>query len=373
VNTVFPPRDQNFYLDVLRRAYPQEYLVPIELKKNGGFELFRAAALLGARLSLAVSRVHECSFLSTAGGGTLATGSVEFYRGSFAAGAITLTAGTVVSTPDGRRFRTTSSAVFGATELGPKTATVSAVAVGYSYNVPGRVTTAGGEVLEGQIREIVTLMTSVPAIDPAMMVRQITATTGGAAACLDGLGNDVEIPRHPDESDDAYRVRIRETPDAVSPGAVQRGVDKLLAAVNSAGCLREVGTGKLPGIFYDAGTSLDSPQVPARNFAYDMDGTVRPEDRFKLYLSVADFRGFFLVGVPRVVVSQFGLVYDGTSADAHPMQNAYDTTALNAVNADYDGVTQQASALYKSVYSLIQDKKAGGVGFSLYVEDVGCF
>ena len=46
-------------------------------------------------------------------------------------------------------------AAFTANDLGPHLVSIEAVAVGYEFNVPGQVTTAAGEVLEGEIKNIV--------------------------------------------------------------------------------------------------------------------------------------------------------------------------------------------------------------------------
>ncbi len=160
----------------------------------------------------------------------------------------------------------------------------------------------------------------------------------------------------------------------MSPNAIQRGVDALLSEFGATGCLREVGTTLLPGLFYDAGSSQDSPQVPANNYAYDMDFDLRPEDRFKLFMSTLEFRGFFLVGVPRIEESNnFGLVYDGTTVDTFTLRNAYDTIAVDAPNAAYDGEAILSAALYKSISDTVADRHGGGVGFDLYLEERGCF
>lgn len=369
---------QDYLLRVIDRAYPADYIFTIKAKRNGGYELFQAAAKVEERVSLAISRMQCCAFVLSAEGGEFATGTVEFYREDAAIGAITFRAGTRLSTSiGGRDFITQADAVFGVGDLGPHTVAVRAAAFGYEYNVPGTVITAAGEVLPGEIsvikRAIAVDASNAAAIDPNMKVRQLAPTQGGRDACLDGLGNDLGIPRQTGETDAQYRLRILETPDTVSPGAIQRGVDKLLTPLGSAACLREVGTAKLPGFFYDAGASTDATQVPANNYAYDFDFAVRPQDRFKLYLDYTDMRAFFLVGVPRLVDLSFGLVYDTSSADPFPIQNAYDTTAAAAPNAAYDGFTRLNAAVYKSIYAMVDAKRAAGVRFDLYIEDVGCF
>lgn len=367
--------DQAYLLRAIDRSYPTDYIFSIKQKHNGGYEQFQSAAAVMARVSLAVSRMYCCAFLMSASGGLPAIGSVEFFREDFTAGAITIEAGTIVSTDDGRDFVLTSQVTFGATDLGPHTAALQSVAPGYEYNLPGESTTAGGETLAGAIGIIKRLVTSVPAIDPNMQVRQLLSTTGGQDACLDGLGNDILIFRALGEDDPSYRVRILETPDTVSPGAIQRGVDKILQKFGSAGCLREVGTPKFPGAFFDAGASTDSPQRPETNFAWDMRDDLRPEDRFKLYLDMLHFRGYFLVGVPPVVEPSLNVFFDVLNQQPTVVPNFYDTQigdALPLLNP-YDSAAILGPSLYKSVFAIIEAKRAGGVIADLYVENVGCF
>lgn len=370
--------DQDFFLRVIDRSYPLDYIFSIKQKPNGGYEVFQGSAKVSERVSLAISRFYAGMFILSAAGGSFATGPVEFFRDSFAAGEVTVLAGTIVTTEDGRDFVTTENAVFGATDLvsTPSAVNVISVAMGYEYNVPGQVITAGSETLPGEINIIKRIVATVsvsdttPVLDTSMQVRQIVETTGGAAACLDALGEDLLIPRLPLESDVAYKARIREVPDTVSPDAIARGVNKLLAPFGASACLREVGTDLLPGMFYDAGSSTDSPQHPERNFAFDFDFITRPNDRFKLLLNFAEMRGFFLVGVPPIVVSDFGAFYDGTTVDAFPLINPFDVNLPGSVP---DGFTTLAGSVYKSISDLVSVKKAFGVGFDVYIEDLGCF
>jgi hypothetical protein len=325
---------QDDLLRVIERSYPADYLFAIRQKLNGGYELFAAAAAVSARVALAVARFYCCSFIATAHGGAKALANIEFYRDSALAGAVNILNGTVVTTADGRDFVVLAPISFLAADLGPHVTVAEAVAVGEEYNVPGQVTTAGGEVLPGEISIIKRLVTGPAVLDPEMRVRQLVDAEGGKSACLDGLGADLNVPRQTGESDPAYRVRIRATPDTVSPKALQRTLDKLLAPYGGGLCLREVGTSKLPGFFCDAGSSADTPQRPENNYACDMDPTVRPQDRFKLVMSNAESRGFMLVGVP---------------------------------------VIPGGAAVYRAVFAAVDAKRVGGVGFDLYQETIGCF
>lgn len=370
--------DQLYLLRVIDRSYPGSYLQNIKDTPNGGYELFQGVSKLMERLSIAIARLECGSFVSTARGGAAATGVVEFYRESGDLDAYTLRQGTIVRTANGKEFRTLLDVGFPLSDMGPKSVAIQATAWGYEYNVAGQVNTLAGELLPGDIGDIKTALIfnalGDQLIDPALSVRNPLPTSGGRDAFLDGLGEDRGLPRRIGESDDAYRLRIMETPDTVSPAAIKRGVDRVLAPYGLGGCLREVGTPLLPGFFYDAGGTGSKDPNPSHNFAYDMDFTLRPEDRFKLFLDLLEFRGFFLVGVPKVVDAEYpGLVYDTAIGSTFKLKNAYDTTSPTAPNAAYDGFQRLNAALYQAIFADINDKRAAGVGFDLYIEEIGCF
>jgi hypothetical protein len=361
------------------RSYPADWVDAVKMQRDAGYELLQAAVAVLARVSVAVARRYCCSFVIHAGDGQLATGTVEFFRPNASSGAIRVRQGALVGTADGRVFRTTADIDFGGAQLGPISVAVEATAKGYEWNVGGQVTTAGGEALPGDIdhlyrAQVVDPVTGEPKLDLGLSVMNLDPTSGGSDRCLDGLGQDRGIARHLGETEEQYRYRILTTPDAVSPDAIVRAAEQILAPLGLGVCLREVGTPLLPGIFYDAGSSHDSPQLPFKNFAYDMDFSARPDDRFKVMLASEDFRAFFLLGVPKIVLNQYpGLLYGGVSNQVFSPKNAYDTTQPKSPNAAYDGFTVLDSGTYKAIFSSVKERKAGGVGFQIYLEELGCF
>jgi len=82
--------------------------------------------------------------------------------------------------------------------------------------------------------------------------------------------------------------------------------------------------------------------------------------RFRYALDYAQFRGFFLIGVPRLGLGEFGFPYDEAPANAFDYIEAYD--GFPRLNPD----------VYLRVYQAINQVKAGGVGFELYLEEIGC-
>lgn len=196
----FPPlpaKTQEELLALFDRLLPAYYLEP--LKSPGpGYEYLQSVAKMNARISEAVAHVGTGSFIGSATGGTYATATVEFYRDNSIFGAFTLKTGTVVGTADGFLYQTVEDVTFGATDLGPHTATVQALARGWNWNKPGPVTLESGATVPGSIDRIVAPV--VPSdtnnFDPTVKVRQIVGdAVGGSAAMLDGLGVDRGIYR----------------------------------------------------------------------------------------------------------------------------------------------------------------------------------
>ena len=364
--------DQDYFLRVLQRSFPEDYYNG--LQPNGGLEVMQMFAAIGARISLANARMACSSFLLTASGGTKASGTVTFTRTDASVGTYTILAGSLVGDGTGRNFVVTSPVTISG--LTPTVASVTAQYTGYAYNLPGPFTSANGETVPGAINTIVDFRTSPQVLDVTLTVAQTTSTTGGQFAALDAHGNDRNLPRVGLENDDQYRMRILTTPDTVSPGAICRGVQQILGPYGTNWCcLREVGTDKLPGWYYDAGTSTDggAPGIPVeerRNFAWDMGA--RPQDTWKVFLSVAEMRAFFVVGVPPLSVYNYGFCYDGDSVMVHSPLNAYDTTKPASINAAYDGHDILAVSAYQSVYATVDAKRAAGVGFELYLETNNC-
>jgi len=80
-----------------------------------------------------------------------------------------------------------------------------------------------------------------------------------------------------------------------------------------------------------------------------------------------------MIGVPPIPdLADFGMAYDGATSDAFPQQNAYDTTSLTQPNVAYDGFSTLNSSIYQAIFDMINEKRAAGVGFELYLETIGC-
>lgn len=196
--------------------------------------------------------------------------------------------------------------------------------------------------------------------DLGVTITNVESPTGGLHAMLDELGSERNVPRSPGEDDETYRKRVATLPDVVSPNAIRRVVNRIIAQYGARACLREVGLPLFRGFFYDGDPDSADPAIA---FAYDFDFTVRPEDRFKVMLDRERSRAYFEVGVPKLGFGEFGFAYDDGAA------NAYDSAPYLTF---YDGFPVTAAIIYRNIWQAVRDAKAAGVGFDLYIEDVGC-
>ena len=185
---------------------------------------------------------------------------------------------------------------------------------------------------------------------------------GGRLAVLDQIGAERQVFRSSGQTDDQYRRSIATLADTVSPNAISRCVNRVLGPFGYQGWLREVGSSQLPGLFFDGDPADTNPAVA---YAYDLDFTTRPEDRYKLLLDYVDFRAFFLVGVPPLGLGEFGAMFDATTSG---LTNFFDCAPYSAF---FDGYPLTAATLYQSVWSAVNAARAGGVGFELVQDKNG--
>jgi len=271
--------------------------------------------------------------------------------------------------------------------------------------------------------------------DLGFSVTNELSPTGGRLAMLDELGAERNIGRAPGETDDAYRQRIATLPDTVSPNAIRRAVNRVLSPLGAAVCLREVGLELFRGMFFDGDplnldrrvgfafdlasvlvggaivgsffegervkqvhgsgqiatgralidhstgifmgidvTEGDFVAVPAELIVGERSGAacapavvtggLSPFDRFRVDLDYLEFRAFFLLGVPPLSTGEFGLAFDAGPS------NAFDASPFLAF---MDGFPVGAAITYRAIWQDIDKRRAGGVGFDLYIETLGCF
>lgn len=435
------------FVDVIERLLPLEYVEPMRLYPNSGYELFHATAAVAARVALATHRLEHDALLLFAKAGSKATGTVQFSRPTAAAGAVTIRRGSVVSARGGRRFVTTADLSFGGGVTGPLSVGVEAEAFGYEYNVRGARTTATGGTIPGDISETTSLRMSPPYGDTTFTVTNAAPTSGGTEDALSARARERGLTKLRGESTPSFRLRVRSLPDTISPAAIRRALTALLGS-STAFCFREVGTAALRGAYFDGDRSVGAA-ASTRDF-YDQngfllegdasntgfaehervelraaDGTLlahgwfgqqiitgatskrsvsraggsnrpaagtvaagtrlvglktgtswapnavvdtsatRDPRRFRYALDYTEFRAFFLAGVPPGNAGEFGISY----GDAP--YNAYG--ALGATYLNFYGGWPRLTALVRlAIWHRLDAIRAGGVGFGVYVETIGC-
>jgi len=212
-------------------------------------------------------------------------------------------------------------------------------------------------------------------IDVGLSILHEESPSGGRLGMLDLLGAERDIYRAPLESDESYRQRVWNIADTVSPNAIKRALNRVLGAFGITHTLREVGYDGLPGVFMDAGGSsvgddTHTPEAspePRKNFAFDMDPSLRPDDYWKVMLNLLEMRAFFLVGLPRRNDGDFGMFFDGSTADPQPTYNAFDRSELDAPSA-FDGVPIGTSEFQFTAWDAVASVKAAGVGYDFVID-----
>ena len=358
------------FLDLFDRILPFEYLEPMRVGLGDGYELFEGFAKVGERLSLAVARLDADTHFLTARGGVRATGTVQFKRDSWAAGAGTVLKGTVVRADAlDRDFATIADAVFGATDL-TVTVGIEAVACGYGWNLPGPGTTARGEALAGSIDTIKTPLYDPPFFDGSLYCVQVGDTVDGRPASLDQLGQDRGIVRRSGESDSAHLARCRSLPDTISPDAIDRALTNLL----------------LPqGIAWHVYETWDAPFAIGYNGPTLADSLVyndpRTDPLVSRWLDTEIQAATFIVRMPRLdVFSEAGFAYNvvGTAVADYTSTHGFcampafnmpgDGSVPVALQGCYNGADAGRQAVYASVDDICQSLKAAGVTALLELE-----
>ena len=367
-----PPEffDQAELLELFDRILPPEYIDP--LKEIGpGFEVLQTYAKVMERISLAIGRFEVDSFIIFAGGGSLSTGTVEFFRDVATAGAFTQQAGTLVrASASNREFVLTEDVVFGALDL-TATGAVRAVTPDFSYNVLGPAVTADGTLLPGEVN-----LVTLPLQDPSfaernIQVRQVDDFTGGSCAVLDQHGADRSISRQPNEADVDYRNRIRSLPDNISPDAINRQLLALFEPLGLTFSFTET---------WELEFAWNSPDGSSieENFVYNDPRTEPPI--VSRWLGDLVQKGALIVTVPTLAsVSERGMVYNDPGVlpsdfatdlgrRAQSMYNAPTLETDNFIAGVFNGEDDGAKAFYAKVFDLLKKIKLGGVHVVLELE-----
>lgn len=366
--------DQEHFLGLMDRVLDPAWLDP--LKRGGsGYELLEAFGKVFERISEATIRFAEGQSFSWAKGASYATGQVTFYRANSLKGAVTVKAGTVVTSSGGRYFRTIEDARFGASDLITGSVNARAVFPGPQHNVLGPQTTPGGVLLVGEIDTLAVLLTDPPYGDPTIKVKQASDFTGGQTGDLDLLGAQRNLPRVAGEGDDAYRFRLRNLPDNITPAAVRRAV---------AGLLNQYGVGFEFVETYDTNFQTAYDDNDGTTFVLD-----DPRDlHFPTINLVPDDRElwatFYVVVRSFQPIEDWGGALDDTDGETPAGRTSPDTGGVRAITAYdladdpeglptavLDGRDVTGDALLGGVWDLLQSLKAAGITAGLMQEGRG--
>jgi hypothetical protein len=195
----------------------------------------------------------------------------------------------------------------------------------------------------------------VPWTELGVAVTNPVSPTGGRAAFLDTLGRERGIDRLSTETDEQYRYRVTNLDDVVSPMAIKRAISRICTPLGVNATFYEIGTLEFPGFFYD----VPSTEAPTHSFAYDFDITLRPQDRFKTYMSLLEMRAFFMVEIEPVSQGDFGFAFD-----VYPT-GAFDCSPYLAF---FDGYSVVGSVALQQLWQIIDKKRAAGVSFAFQLK-----
>jgi hypothetical protein len=166
------------------------------------------------------------------------------------------------------------------------------------------------------------------------------------------LGDNRGMYRGNGETAEAFRLRISKVPDVVSPAALTRVVNRILAPLRLTGRVVDVGD-QVNGFFFDTDA-----------FDYYEEGDTYPLNQWKLLLSLWEAYGFFYVQLPLVSDGDFGMFYDEGPTLYLSDKGLYLGPAYD--EGFYDGFSQVAAfQVYDLIYKEIERRKGGGIGFAL--------
>jgi hypothetical protein len=174
-------------------------------------------------------------------------------------------------TPVGTLIFLKSRVVGGVTQLGFRLFSVGGFVPGYTFlgSVSGATGTYNATVfLPAVITDSANLTAWAVldwALDLGLTVTNPLSPAGGRVGMLDAIGFDRNLPRNVGESDAAYRQRVHQVADTITPNAVRRMLNRVLG--NTNWCFRETGSALLPGFFADRDASDYNALLLTGNYA----------------------------------------------------------------------------------------------------------
>lgn len=393
------PFTEDNFLDRIKTLLPPEYWEPMEVNELG-WELFQQSGAQWERISQAITQTWNGLYVLSAGDAAYSIGAVAFQRPTAQAGTVVLKAGTIVGTPGGRRFKTLLDVTLpaaGGFSLGPVAVTVQALFPSPQWNVLGPQVTKAGELIPGEINQIVTPLAQdgegAPAFDPSITVVQVSDCVGGQTADLDALGQDRGMPRNPGEDDDAYRLRIRVVQDQITPAEVLAAVNRYLRPFQATAQFLEPWA---PGVGFTWYWNAAIDAWAAGESYADWPGILNgfwntPYEPFKnRWLSPNTAALWFAIVIPNLpAISEQAGYWNDPAFQADSTASDWETPigqrALFCWNAPppsgtptppplrigfFDAPDQGRNAAISGLFALLAQIAAAGVGFSVEIQDI---
>ena len=158
------------------------------------------------------------------------------------------------------------------------------------------------------------------------------------------------------ETEEQFRRRVAQLPDVVTPAALNRVVNRLLAPLKLKSRVIDIGDEVL-GFFFDEDA-----------FDYYEPGYVYPLSPWKLLLDMTETYGHFYVLVPWIAEGDFGIFFDIGPSIYLPDKGLYLGPWWAA--GVMDGFSPVASYnVYPNIYREMKRRKLGGVSFTLIPDE----
>lgn len=206
--------------------------------------------------------------------------------------------------------------------------------------------------------------------DVGFVVEQPEPMEGGQTGFLDAIGADRNTPRVTGESDAAYRDRLCNLDDMISPAAMIRICERIMSPLGLGCVIKEtrcITPGDDPrfqclsGFIYDTvGAPNYINKTPALLNAYDHDPQFAIDNGL-VWLDAIDMVRFFIMCIGVGGQGDFGFAYDGA---ADGLINPYDEPAVG-INNFYDGSPLVYLAAVGALWQELNAARAGGVGFDI--------
>lgn len=367
-------------LAVAKRALGR-YAEDLEAAGRVGWAVIRAQAAMFERVSLAIGRFEEQSFVETSTGPALATTTLTWKRANVAAGAFTIKAGTLVRNKAGAVFRQTADLPFGGGDLGPLTAPAVAVGYGEEWNLLGRYTSPRGEILPGEIDTIDMLLLDPPFVERSLTVENISDITNGQLGILHVHGIDVDLPPVRGETDASYQGRILDIAKAVDPLDVRHRLRQFFEAIcyaESDWYIVETFAHAFTS-FYDAPEAV-YPLYPDYNPTLGVYDDPRPTSPIRgRWLDMANAEGAGILEFRDLpAVEETGMVFDDPALTQAELATTLGTRATSAFDLTddvvtcrhscYDGFDLEREAILKKLSDLLESITLHGVNTTLVAQ-----